>query len=135
MNQDIITGLLGEIYHCRNLRADWGKTINLGQAKAGQSFAVQGSWDETRGVEAQGVEATNQAERLQFWASQNIHLKLHTDPHVVTELVKFTQGKPAVVRAVGCGDRLSLKLASGNYGLSFWVAGETATYSVSASFT
>jgi hypothetical protein len=130
MNKDTITGLLGEIYHCRNLRREWDKTINLGKAKAGQSFAIRGSWGETH-----CLVASERADRLKFGASRNIHLKLQTDPHVVTELVKFTHGMPSLVRSVQYGDRLSLKLASGNYGLSFLVEGDRMTYNVSASFT
>jgi hypothetical protein len=131
MNRDIITGLDGEIYSRRDLSREWGGAINLGKAKTGKSFAVDGYLGETnrRGV-------WDSADRMKFKTSENLHLELTIDPNVITELVRFDRkGVATVVGSVEYGDRLSLNLTPGRYGLSFFVEGDLISYQVNASFT
>ncbi len=42
MNRDIITGMDGEIYARRDLSREWGGAIDLGTARTGKSFGVDG---------------------------------------------------------------------------------------------
>jgi hypothetical protein len=131
MNRDIITGMDGEIYSRRDLSREWGGAIDLGKAKTGKSFGIDGHLGETnrRGV-------WDSADRLKFRTSQKVHLELTTDPNVITELVRFDRnGVATVVGSVEYGDRLSLNLTPGRYGLSFFVEGDLISYPVNASFS
>jgi hypothetical protein len=74
-------------------------------------------------------------DRLKFSLKDNLHLELNTDSKVITELVKFTNGIASVVGSVEYGDRLSLNLTPGDYGLSFFVEGDLTSYQVSGAFT
>ncbi len=47
MNRDIITGMDGEIYARRDLSREWGGAIDLGTARTGKSFEVDGHLGET----------------------------------------------------------------------------------------
>jgi hypothetical protein len=73
-------------------------------------------------------------DRLKFSLKDNLHLELNTDSKVITELVKFTNGTPSVVGSVEYGDRLTLDLTPGDYGLSFFVEGDLISYQVSGAF-
>jgi hypothetical protein len=74
-------------------------------------------------------------DRLKFRTSRNLRLELATDPNVITELVRFdSKGVATVVGSVEYGDRLSLNLTPGRYGLSFFVEGDLISYQVNASF-
>lgn len=128
--KDIITGFHDEQYQRDDLSGDWDKTINLGSAKKGKDFAVnaflggtnqKGDWDSV--------------DRLKFNLNSNLHLELSTDKYVITELVKFENGTTSVVGSVEYGDRLSLDLTPGKYGLSFFVEGDLITYQVSGEFS
>jgi hypothetical protein len=131
MNRDIITGLDGEIYSRRDLSREWGGAIALGTAKTGKSFAVDGYLGETN-----RRSVWDSADRMKFKTSENLHLELTTDPNVITELVRFDRnGVATVVGSVEYGDRLSLNLTPGRYGLSFFVEGDLISYQVNASFT
>lgn len=129
MNRDIITGLDGEIYSRRDLSREWGGAINLGKAKTGKSFTVNGYLG---GTDRRGV--WDSADRLKFKTSENVSLELATDPKVITELVRFDRGVATVVGSVEYGDRLSLNLTPGRYGLSFFVEGDLISYQINASF-
>lgn len=127
--KDIITGLNGKQYQRRDLGNDWQRAFNLGKADSGEDFAVdallggtdpQGNWDSV--------------DRLKFSLKDNLHLELNTDSKVITELVRFDKGIASVVGSVEYGDRLSLDLAPGNYGLSFFVEGDLISYQVSGTF-
>ncbi|ARI82920.1 hypothetical protein BH695_3641 [Microcystis aeruginosa PCC 7806SL] len=62
-------------------------------------------------------------------------MELATDPNVIIELVRFdSKGVATVVGSVEYGDRLSLNLTPGRYGLSFFVEGDLISYQVNASF-
>jgi hypothetical protein len=130
LNRDIITGLDGEIYSRRDLSREWGKAPDLGKAKAGRGFSVDGHLGETNRL---GI--WDSADRLKFRTSQNVHLELATDPNVITELVRFDNGVASVVGSVEYGDRLSLNLTPGHYGLSFFVEGDLISYQVNANFS
>jgi hypothetical protein len=127
--KDIITGLNGRQYQRRDLGNDWQRAFNLGKADSGENFAVdallggtdrRGNWDSV--------------DRLKFSLKDNLHLELNTDPKVITELVRFENGTPSVVGSVEYGDSLSLDLAPGDYGLSFFVEGDLTSYQVSGTF-
>lgn len=127
--RDIITGLDGEHYLRSDLDNQWDKTINVGTANQGENFVINGYLG---GTNRRG--AWDSADRLQFGTESNIHLELNTDPQVITELVRFDQGIATVVASVEYGDRLSLDLTAGNYGLSFFVEGDFIDYHVRANF-
>lgn len=127
--KDIITGLNGRQYQRRDLGNDWQRAFNLGKADSGEDFAVdallggtdrRGNWDSV--------------DRLKFSLKDNLHLELNTDSKVITELVRFENGIASVVGSVEYGDRLSLDLAPGDYGLSFFVEGDLTSYQVSGAF-
>jgi hypothetical protein len=126
---DIITGLKGKIEYSDDLSGDWNETIDLGKAKAGQNFAING---ELGGID--GLENWDSADRLLFRTSRSIRFELTTDPRVITELVRFDNGVASVVGSVEYGNKLSLNLTPGRYGLSFFVEGDVITYQASASF-
>lgn len=127
--RDIITGLDGEHYRRSDLDNQWDKTINVGTANRGENFVINGYLG---GTNRRGV--WDSADRLQFSTENNIHLELNTDSQVITELVRFDQGIATVVTSVEYGDRLSLDLTAGNYGLSFFVEGDLIDYHVRANF-
>ena len=146
MNRDIITGMDGEIYARRDLSREWGGAIDLGTARTGKSFGVDGHLGETNCL---GV--WDSVDRLRFRTSRNLRLELATDPFdvaqgkpkVITELVRFdSKGVATVVGSVEYGGsealalpvRLSLNLTPGRYGLSFFVEGDLISYQVNASF-
>ncbi|MFM6059603.1 MAG: hypothetical protein ACKPBT_15900 [Microcystis aeruginosa] len=130
MNRDVITGMDGEIYARRDLSREWGGAIDLGTARTGKSFEVDGHLGETNRC---GV--WDSVDRLKFRTSRNLRLELATDPNVITELVRFdSKGVATVVGSVEYGDRLSLNLTPGRYGLSFFVEGDLISYQVNASF-
>ncbi|MFM6386015.1 MAG: hypothetical protein ACKPGG_22485 [Microcystis panniformis] len=130
MNRDVITGMDGEIYARLDLSREWGGAIDLGTARTGKSFEVDGHLGETNRC---GV--WDSVDRLKFRTSRNLRLELATDPNVITELVRFdSKGVATVVGSVEYGDRLSLNLTPGRYGLSFFVEGDLISYQVNASF-
>ncbi|REJ45469.1 MAG: hypothetical protein DWQ51_22630 [Microcystis wesenbergii TW10] len=146
MNRDIITGMDGRIYARRDLSREWGGAIDLGTARTGKSFGVDGHLGETNPL---GV--WDSVDRLRFRTSRNLRLELATDPFdvaqgkpkVITELVRFdSKGVATVVGSVEYGGsealalpvRLSLNLTPGRYGLSFFVEGDLISYQVNASF-
>jgi hypothetical protein len=130
LNRDIITGMDGEIYARRDLSREWGGAIDLGTARTGKSFEVDGHLGETNRC---GV--WDSVDRLRFRTSRNLRLELATDPNVITELVRFdSKGVATVVGSVQYSYRLSLNLTPGRYGLSFFVEGDLISYQVNASF-
>jgi len=130
MNRDIITGMDGEIYARLDLSREWGGAIDLGTARTGKSFWVDGHLGETN---CRGV--WDSVDRLRFRTSRNLRLELATDPKVITELVRLdSKGVATVVGSVEYGARLSLNLTPGRYGLSFFVEGDLISYQVNASF-
>ncbi|MDB9405460.1 hypothetical protein PN472_11980 [Microcystis aeruginosa CS-1036] len=138
MNRDIITGMDGEIYARLDLSREWGGALDLGTARTGKSFEVDGHLGETNRC---GV--WDSVDRLRFRTSRNLRLELATDPNVITELVRFdSKGVVTVVGSVEYGGsealalpvRLSLNLTPGRYGLSFFVEGDLISYQVNASF-
>ena len=131
MNRDIITGMDGEIYARLDLSREWGGAIDLGTARTGKSFGVDGHLGETN---CRGV--WDSVDRLRFRTSRNLRLELATDPKVITELVRFdSKGVATVVGSVEYGARLSLNLTPGRYGLSLFVEGDLISYQVNASFS
>jgi hypothetical protein len=128
--KDIITGLNDKQHQRRDLGNDWQRAFNLGKADSGEDFAVDALLGGT-----DRRDNWDSVDRLKFSLKDNLHLELDTDSKVITELVRFENGIASVVGSVEYGDRLSLNLTPGDYGLSFFVEGDLTSYQVSGAFT
>lgn len=128
--KDFLTGLNNHIYQQDDLSNNWRKAINLGTARIGRQFSINGFLG---GVNQR--EVYDSVDRIQFNVNRNIHLELNTDPSVITELVRFERGQAFVVDSIEYGESLSLNLSPGRYGLSFFVEGDLINYHVNAQFS
>ncbi|GFE69377.1 hypothetical protein [Chroococcus sp. FPU101] len=128
--KDFLTGLNNHIYQQDDLSNNWRKAINLGTARTGKQFSINGFLG---GVNRRDI--YDSVDRLQFNVNRNLHLELDTDPSVITELVRFERGQAFVVDSIEYGESLSLNLSPGRYGLSFFVEGDLINYHVNAQFS
>jgi hypothetical protein len=128
--KDSLTGFRGGVTTRLDLSRDWDKAYSFGRATANRSFSVNGWLGHT---DYKGV--WDSCDRVKFSLSKSLHVDIDTDPHVITELVKFNNGVASVVSSVEYGDFLNVDLTPGDYGLSTFVEGDAIAYSLSATFT
>lgn len=128
--KDFLTGLNQQTYYQDDLSHHWNAANHIGTARTGNKFRANANLG---GTNAKGV--YDSVDRLKFNLNRSLHLELKTDPKVITELVKFEKGQAFVVGSIEYGERLSLNLSPGRYGLSFFVEGDLINYQVSAEFS
>lgn len=128
--KDFLTGLNHQHYYQNDLSDNWKKAVNLGTARTGKKFKVNAYLGGTN-----EKETYDSVDRLKFRVNQSIHLEIDTDPKVITELVKFEKNQAVVVGSIEYGNKLSLNLSPGHYGLSFCVEGDLINYHANAHFS
>ncbi len=123
--RDVISNQNGRVICSTNdLSSNWANTPRF----LAQNFSVKGNLGGTIG------NRWDSSDRLRFYVPRQMIVSMQTSPNVITELVRFDNGVPTVIASTEYGNFITSQLPPGQYGLSFSVEGDLASYSASASF-